>query len=909
MAYFYCFYLNKTMSKRTVIIVAIIILVLAFIGLLIAVIVKLSSPSSPSSPVVPATQKYACDAHGNCVVSSTGTYPDSTCGGQCKPPQKQFYSCSGNVCTPNATGTYTDSTCGGKCEPSPPPTPISGTFSCSISQNQCISDKNGPYLDNTCAYQCGDAIPPPITSGYVCNGESGQCEISEESTLGLSQCLTNNLCVPPLFTNFHCVKSEYGGVMCVPGGDKADPYCTADKYSECELPGNPQTYRCLNDMCVEDPVGRGPYISDTCNGRCAETTDRASYFYNNCYPDPDGFFPTMELCKYSKAIGSSISTPSFPIVTKYEILCTPPSLLGSDIPACTGNLKISDTVWATISGTTLWSELPTISSSSFMRMWATDMSNFINHNTVGLKVSKLLLRIENPMLYTHGGVPALPFLPVNMSGETYKYGMCDVIKYCILRLPSTCKVYFLPYIDSKDGFWVDYPPSATIEGPGKTDTGPPITPYVATIAVESDIAQYAQLSSYLNVLTLPGLEWTATFDGKSYDITTYTAVDVNQLTHNSFNSAYKAEVNGFPSQLEKIVHLAAWWNLIISDYNSTNETACPLVTGCVFDAESSGFDVADVASDIHFYAEKYNTPLNVGFAMAPDITSFVFYYGQGYLGKTGGPMRGGYRIDEWYPELYNLYADSNLAEHSDSVDTFPGQHAYKGNCVYPNGENVNTALLCGGDADCAVAGYPGTTCTQCYNGNGAYTKLTPSCNTSIYLAAKNLNKDDPTIHSDQNIITGDDAVEALYNGTSTLASFPKLTGWSALPSTFSYGFVNLTSTDIQDALNRVIPLFSIENMYKASCMFPDDAVPYGGTFGTCQQCGQIYGFGTWTPAEIASFVVYFFKNITSVLNSTGSSYTFGPPNNPVQEWGIFQTSFIPLCWKCTTDQTTFECTS
>src|SRR3989344_4881280 len=766
--------------------------------------------------------------------------------------------------------------------PTPPPTPTP-----SPTPSPSPTPAPSPTPSPTPSYNF------PLT--FTCNQATHQCTPSA-SGIPMAACLAE---CGGQQTTYSCTKSYYGGVECLPDpdGTSTDPTCLNDTLcllNEGET--NPQFYRCLNGQCVEDPIGRGPFVDSSCNGLClGNNTQRASYFYNNCYSDPNGIFNTLEDCEFAKSVGSPITGPSMPNTAPFSIRCTPSSVTSdySDVPACNGygtsTFKISDSAWVTatgdINGATLWSEYPTPTSPDFAKQWATDISNFVNSNVIGMKISKLLLRIENPMTTLQSDIYINAWLPINISGQTqYKYGMCDVLQYCILKLPKTCQVYLLPYVNTKDGMWINYPPTPTQQKPysGNSSAQTPEELFVPLVNSLSDVSNYSFWSNPLNVLTpiLPNgspQSWTASFPGSQvYPVTTFQNTNCPAISQN--NIGYNAAIDGFPSQFEKIVHLAWCWNLVISDYNEQTESSCPLVTGCAFDAESSGYLPTDIASDIHFYSEKYGIELNVGYASGQSINDFVMFNAQGYH-TDGTKMRGGYIMDELYPELYNLWNPKYINKNTDQVDVFSGQHSYKGMC-YDKSGNLLSQITVNGVAECEYAGFENSICSQCYIAGGQVSNLVPSCDTSIYLIAKNLNSDSPERHKDTNTITGNAAIASLYSGSDTLASFPSLVGWGPL---FPTSLV--TSEQIQDALTRITPLFSIENMYKADCTYPT------GNVGICKQCGQINALGTWTPNELVGFVNYFFTHISDIISPPGGqSYT-------LSNWGIFQTSFIPTCWK------------
>jgi hypothetical protein len=100
-------------------------------------------------------QHYTCNSNNQCILSATGAFTDSNCGGTCGISPPQHYTCnSNNQCILSATGAFTDSNCGGTCGISPPQ-----HYTCN-SNNQCILSVTGAFTDSN----CGGTCPPPPTS-------------------------------------------------------------------------------------------------------------------------------------------------------------------------------------------------------------------------------------------------------------------------------------------------------------------------------------------------------------------------------------------------------------------------------------------------------------------------------------------------------------------------------------------------------------------------------------------------------------------------------------------------------------------------------------------------------------------------------------------------------------------------
>lgn len=991
------------MSKRTAIIVAIIIIVLAFIGLLIAVIVTLSSsssPSSPSSPVVPVTQKYACDAHGNCVVSSTGTYPDSTCGGNKCTPHTLLYSCIGTMCTSGSVGT-TDPNCDNKCT-SPERWACvsgqcvnnpSGTYinqaDCSAeckpglphykcTGGTCTENNTGRYTDSDCNNQCSTAqtlyscidnacTPCGTGSTYsVCNTLCSSSKVKPNSSMyytlncGQSACtpdinggLTYAACLsaikyPVIPPNYECVNN-----MCVanPCGQYTDYSCSVGGVNKCNTTGD-QTYRYLNETCVNDPFNQGPFTSMTeCKNYAlsSSTPTTYSYYYNTCVSDPNGQFETKDDCETSKSIGSTYPVPNAPYSTQWLPLCISANANSgnpyNDVPACVGHggpdFSIPSGTWGginySIGGSTLWTEFPSFESPAQVIGWHNYIANLVNSNTVGINITKVLLRVENPM--SKNSNISMPWLPANATPE-FPYGICVALQECVMKITKPgVVVYILPVI----GHLVQYPPYPLL---GQTAPTFPVsytnpkfpTPFIPTIVYETDgtidptsIDAFSSCAPHINPMnyaydtpnptymfpdstTANGHKFTDTSCPTCsgcvsgvYEVTTYAGVDVSIFfTDNSTYPDYTWDT-GIPNTVEKWIHLMAWYNLILGQYNLTASNKCPMVTGFAFDYEGSGMNPPDVGSDCHFYAEKYGQPMAMGVSGTTSLATFVGFYGQGYL-TADQPMRGNenksgvYRIDEFYPEYYNL-TGTVLGNNTEVVDWQGGTQPYKGLCDSPAAVNSmysgGSAILCFGDTDCDAQGYVGATCNHCYLAisdphsgpdPGIVTPTPQYCGNSMYLSAKGLF----TNGTDQS-----ETFAPFMPTDSVITDIGTIAENIMSPAFYEIGLVtgaaNMINTNtklsmeqVQDALNRVVALFTVENMYKATCKYPT-----GYQYG-CMQCGQVNGFGAYTPNEFIASVQYFFANQQTYNTYLKDNNLWIGGTNAT--WGIFQSNLIPTCW-------------
>jgi hypothetical protein len=208
-------------------------------------------------PIVLKPKKYACDATGACVQSSTtGSYSTSNCNNQCTKPTVQMYGCDATgTCVKDDNGPYNTSDCNNQCTKPPPTVQMYG---CDTT-GTCVKDDNGPYNTMNCNNQC--TKPPPTVQMYGCDA-TGTCVKDDNGPYNTSNC--NNQCTkpPPTVQMYGCDATG----TCVK--DDNGPYNTSNCNNQCtKPPPTVQMYGCdATGTCVKSSTGT--YKTSNCGSQC-----------------------------------------------------------------------------------------------------------------------------------------------------------------------------------------------------------------------------------------------------------------------------------------------------------------------------------------------------------------------------------------------------------------------------------------------------------------------------------------------------------------------------------------------------------------------------------------------------------------------------------------------------------------
>ena len=95
---------------------------------------------------------------------------------------------------------------------------------------------------------------------------------------------------------------------------------------------------------------------------------------------------------------------------------------------------------------------------------------------------------------------------------------------------------------------------------------------------------------------------------------------------------------------------------------------------------------------------------------------------------------------------------------------------------------------------------------------------------------------------------------------------------------------NLSLAERTQLAGKLYPLFTVENMTGADCVWPTLEVD------GCKECGQINALGAWQPGDIQEFVDTFLAEQSKLFGGQQVGTI------PAANMGIFQTSLFPTSW-------------